>query len=215
MNVLCTFRLLWDEKTSRRALSSIAAQQESLSARDSSENIDFGQNPFPDPSPSSTGEPRFVKAYIASIGKKDIIFGHTWLKLENPKIDWKTGRVELNHQWTRDETRAWKMDLYQRQVARLELKKAITTPLPEPTEDEFVVIPTSEHAILPEQKTSGAAGYNISAAHHLIIPARRRGLVGTDLIMAIPKGHYGRIAPRSSLALKEIDVAAGVIDSDY
>ncbi|OSX58722.1 hypothetical protein POSPLADRAFT_1118174, partial [Postia placenta MAD-698-R-SB12] len=43
-----------------------------------------------------TGEPRFVKAYVASIGKEDIIFGHTWLKLENPKIDWKTGRVELN-----------------------------------------------------------------------------------------------------------------------
>ncbi|OSX63210.1 hypothetical protein POSPLADRAFT_1091187, partial [Postia placenta MAD-698-R-SB12] len=34
--------------------------------------------------------------YVASIGKEDIIFGHTWLKLENPKIDWKTGRVELN-----------------------------------------------------------------------------------------------------------------------
>ncbi|KAF9805694.1 hypothetical protein IEO21_08944 [Rhodonia placenta] len=86
------------------------------------------------------------------------------------------------------------MDLYQRRVARLELKKAVTTPLPEPTEDEFVVIPTSEHATLPEWKTS---------------------LVGTDLIMAIPEGHYRRITPRSGLALKEIDVAAGVINSDY
>ncbi|KAF9801689.1 hypothetical protein IEO21_10063 [Rhodonia placenta] len=86
------------------------------------------------------------------------------------------------------------MDLYQRRVAQLELKKAVTTSLPEPTEDEFVVISTSEHATLPERKTS---------------------LVGTDLIMAIPEGHYGRIAPRSGLALKEIDVAAGVIDSDY
>lgn len=118
-----------------------------------------------------SGEPRFVKAYIASIGKEDIIFGHTWLKLENPKIDWKTGRVELNHRWTKDKTRAWKMDLYQRGVARLELKKAVTTPLPEPTEDEFIVISTSEHATLPERKTSGAAGYDISAVHQLIIPA--------------------------------------------
>ncbi len=34
--------------------------------------------------------------------------------------------------------------------------------------------------------------------------------------MAIPKGYYGRVAPRSGLACKHfIDVGAGVVDSDY
>lgn len=34
--------------------------------------------------------------------------------------------------------------------------------------------------------------------------------------MAIPEGCYGRVAPRSGLAVKHfIDVGAGVVDSDY
>lgn len=34
--------------------------------------------------------------------------------------------------------------------------------------------------------------------------------------MAIPSGYYGRVAPRSGLAVKHfIDVGAGVIDEDY
>ena len=34
--------------------------------------------------------------------------------------------------------------------------------------------------------------------------------------MAIPIGNYGRVAPRSGLAVKNfVDVGAGVVDSDY
>lgn len=40
--------------------------------------------------------------------------------------------------------------------------------------------------------------------------------MSTGLRVAIPAGHYGRIAPRSGLALKHfIDVGAGVVDEDY
>ena len=41
-------------------------------------------------------------------------------------------------------------------------------------------------------------------------------MVPTDVVVALPAGTYGRIAPRSGLALKHgIDVGAGVIDPDY
>ena len=43
-----------------------------------------------------------------------------------------------------------------------------------------------------------------------------RTVVPTDLSLAIPEGYYGRVAPRSGLAVKHfLDVGAGVVDADY
>ena len=48
------------------------------------------------------------------------------------------------------------------------------------------------------------------------IPPGGRAVVATDLSIACPAGTYGRIAPRSGLAVKKgIDVGAGVVDADY
>lgn len=74
----------------------------------------------------------------------------------------------------------------------------------------------SDHAVLPSRGSAGAAGYDLSAAHPVTIPARGKAIVPTDLAMAIPEGCYGRIAPRSSMAWKKhTDVGAGVVDMDY
>lgn len=67
----------------------------------------------------------------------------------------------------------------------------------------------SEKAKLPERATSGSAGYDLFAAHDAVIPGRSQALVSTDVAIAVPEGHYGRIAPRSGLALKHfLDVGA-------
>ncbi|KAK1754913.1 dUTPase-like protein [Echria macrotheca] len=71
-------------------------------------------------------------------------------------------------------------------------------------------------ARLPTRGSAHAAGYDLYAARSTTIPARGKGLVDTDLSMAVPAGTYGRIAPRSGLAAKNfIDTGAGVIDADY
>lgn len=71
-------------------------------------------------------------------------------------------------------------------------------------------------AILPTRGSAGAAGYDLYAAESCTITEKTRHLVKTGISIAVPAGHYGRIAPRSGLALKYgIDVGAGVIDEDY
>ncbi|MES1914563.1 MAG: hypothetical protein MHM6MM_009695 [Cercozoa sp. M6MM] len=74
----------------------------------------------------------------------------------------------------------------------------------------------SDAATLPVRGSAGAAGYDLAAAHDLVIPAGGKGIAKTDLAIALPEGTYGRVAPRSGLAWKKhIDVGAGVIDADY
>jgi dUTP pyrophosphatase len=67
----------------------------------------------------------------------------------------------------------------------------------------------------PQRATAGAAGYDLYAAESKVITKGERSLVSTGVALAIPAGHYGRIAPRSGLSVKGIDVGAGVIDCDY
>lgn len=110
--------------------------------------------------------------------------------------------------------------------------------------EALLVKKLSEDATLPTRGSSGAAGYDLSrqvtllhprrswlprsgakladmhmsdcSAHDTVIPAKGRGLVKTDLSIAIPTGTYARVAPRSGLAVKHgIDVGAGVVDEDY
>jgi dUTP pyrophosphatase len=59
-------------------------------------------------------------------------------------------------------------------------------------------------------------GYDLASAAQVIVPARGKALVPTDISIMLPANTYGRIAARSGLALKHhLDVGAGVIDPDY
>ena len=71
-------------------------------------------------------------------------------------------------------------------------------------------------AQLPVRSSSGAAGYDLFSTDNYIVMPGRRVVVSTGISIALPPGTYGRIAPRSGLAVKHgLDTLAGVVDPDY
>ena len=71
-------------------------------------------------------------------------------------------------------------------------------------------------AVLPARGSALAAGLDVCSIEDVEIQPKQRGMARTGLAVAIPPGFYGRVAPRSGLAVKQgLDVLAGVIDSDY
>ena len=74
----------------------------------------------------------------------------------------------------------------------------------------------SDKAQVPTRGSSDAAGYDLYSAEDIIVPAHGKATVDTQISIATPPGTYGRIAPRSGLAAKNmITTGAGVIDADY
>jgi dUTP pyrophosphatase len=72
-------------------------------------------------------------------------------------------------------------------------------------------------AIVPTRGSDGAVGYDLYSSEDAVVPCQAgRALVGTGITVVLPQGVYGRVAPRSGLAVKHcINVGAGVIDPDY
>lgn len=71
-------------------------------------------------------------------------------------------------------------------------------------------------ATLPQRATRGSAGYDLCSAIDTAVEPGGRLAIPTELSVELTEGHYGRVAPRSGLAMKKgINVGAGVLDSDY
>lgn len=82
----------------------------------------------------------------------------------------------------------------------------------------------TDTSTVPTYGSEQAAGLDLYAdlgevedTHGIIVvfPGERK-LIKTGIAIAVPAGHYGRVAPRSGIAFKSgMDVLAGVIDEDY
>jgi dUTP diphosphatase len=71
---------------------------------------------------------------------------------------------------------------------------------------------------LPSYGTSEAAGFDLAAAHDLVVAPRQIALVRTGLVIEVPTGYFLAIFARSSTPLKRgliVSNGVGVIDPDY
>lgn len=71
---------------------------------------------------------------------------------------------------------------------------------------------------LPAYGTDGAAGFDLAAAHDVVVPAGRIVLIRTGLVIEVPTGYFLGIFARSSTPLKRgllVANGVGVIDPDY
>jgi len=59
------------------------------------------------------------------------------------------------------------------------------------------------------------AGLDFFSDESINIDPNHRCIVSTGISLAIPSFYYGKISDRSSMAVKGIDVCAGIIDSGY
>lgn len=68
----------------------------------------------------------------------------------------------------------------------------------------------------PVRSSAGAVGYDLYADDCVDVPWQGYASVSTGVAVAVPAGCYGRVAPRSGLAVRRgLAVLAGVIDPDY
>lgn len=73
-----------------------------------------------------------------------------------------------------------------------------------------------EDAKLPTRGSAKSAGLDLYSIEEVTLAPGERTAVKTGLAVAIPEGFYGRIGPRSGLAVKHgVDTLAGIVDADY
>jgi len=102
-----------------------------------------------------------------------------------------------------------------KEIQENEAESPVSVPV-QSTQPKLYFVRVTDKAHAPTRGSKLSAGYDLMSAYEYKIPARGSMMIKTDIRVQLPRGTYGRIAPRSGLALKyKIDVGAGVVDEDY
>ena len=144
------------------------------------------------------------KLYVTHLGKNEIILGFDWLQKHNPRINWKTETLDFKERKVLVEDEE---EPFTSQINALPVNHPHII-------EEALNVQVGDGAI-PAKGSDGAASFDLYATEDMDIPAGQRRKVRTGIRAKASKGTYLRIASRSGLALKGIDVMAGVVDRDY
>ena len=152
---------------------------------------------------------------VGNLQNHEVILGMPWLREHNPTIDWNDKRITFNSErcttWCLEsspvayavpEDRALEENLITR-FSKVQAKKGLTTKNgPTPNDQSVKVKKLSAEGRVPMEGTARAAGHDLYANAGTDLPARGEVVVGTGIAIGLPYNTYGRIAPRSSLAIK-------------
>lgn len=78
----------------------------------------------------------------------------------------------------------------------------------------FTVTKLHPNSKIPTKGTEGSGGYDLYSLEDNVL-SHGINKIRTGIAFAIPPGYVGIVHDRSSMALKDTHVHAGVIDSDY
>jgi dUTP pyrophosphatase len=71
---------------------------------------------------------------------------------------------------------------------------------------------------LPSYHSEGAAAFDLASREEVVVQPGAVVLVGTGLVVDVPRGHFLAVVARSSLPIKKGLIVAnsiGIVDSDY
>ena len=137
-----------------------------------------------------------------------------------------TPEMQINIIPARDSTGSYLFDEYNAILSEPTKRRkytvipnTITKYLPRTAQSQFKDVVRVKKLIreakLPQRQTEGSVGFDVYSTHDVTINPNSQQLVHTGLSIQVPQGLYLRISPRSGLALKGINVGAGVVDNDY
>jgi dUTP pyrophosphatase len=81
--------------------------------------------------------------------------------------------------------------------------------------NQIDILRVSPEAVLPTRAHADDAGLDLYCLEDVMLAPQTGKVTRTGIALAIPKGHVGMVADRSSMAKKGVKTAGGIIDAGY